>query len=308
MNKDKLIVILGPTATGKTGFATHLAYKIKGEIISADSRQVYKRMDLGTGKDYDDYIINDEKIPYHLIDIVEPGYEYSVFEFQKDFYNAFKGINSINKTPILCGGSGLYLESVIKGYDLINVPVNDLFRKQSESMSDEELAELLKGYVDIHNTTDTSSRKRLIRAVEIAIHQKENPEKTESVKPDSLIFGLNLERNAVRSRITKRLKERLKEGLIDEVINLQKEGISRKKLVYYGLEYKFIANFLAKEYRYNDMFQKLNSAIHQFSKRQMTWFRRMEKKGIKIHWIDGRKNNNERAEEAVNIIENLHFI
>lgn len=283
-----MITILGPTATGKTTLAAHIANLINGEIISADSRQVYRGMDIGTGKDLADYIVDDKKIPYHLIDIVDPGYEYNVFEFQKDFLNAYNQIDEKGKIPILCGGTGLYIESVLKGYKLIDVPKNELLREDLELKEESELIEILATFKNLHNTTDTSERERLIRAIEIQKYYDENLNlDTSFPKIESKIFGIDFDRRVVRMRITERLEERLQNGMIDEVQNLLNSGVKPEQLTFYGLEYKWVTDYLEEKIAYNEMFRRLNTAIHQFSKRQMTWFRRMEKQGIEIIWIDG---------------------
>jgi len=296
-----LITILGPTATGKTKLASHVAFHIGGEIISADSRQVFKRMNIGTGKDIEDYIVNEVKIPYHLIDIAEPGEEFSVFDFQKNFINAYQNIISKNKTPVLCGGTGLYIESVLKKYNLIEVPENINLRNELLENSEVELTYILSSLKSLHNTTDTINKERLIRAIEIEYFLKENPkEKLNFPEFNSYVFGINYEREKVVQRITLRLKERLQTGMIEEVKSLIDEGVPVNRLKSYGLEYKFITQYLLNEISYDEMFNKLDIAIHQFSKRQMTWFRRMEKTGIKINWIDG---NLPFEEKVIKIIE-----
>jgi len=282
-----LIVITGPTATGKTSIAARLAAEIEGEIISADSRQVYRKMDLGTGKDLDDYIVNGKKIPFHLIDIAEPGYEYNVFEFQRDFFDAFLDIKSRGKRPILCGGTGMYIEAAISEYKLIEVPENSDLRKTLLTKTDEELQNILVSMRKLHNTSDTSDRKRLIRAIEIEQYYSDNPQiPSETPKINSIIFGINKPRDEVRERITKRLKQRLETGMIEEVELLLENGVTPEKLKYYGLEYKFLTQYILGEITYEQMFSQLNTAIHQFAKRQMTWFRRMEKKGFNIIWVE----------------------
>ncbi|MGD0710934.1 MAG: tRNA (adenosine(37)-N6)-dimethylallyltransferase MiaA [Bacteroidales bacterium] len=298
----KLITILGPTATGKTKLAAHLAYQINGEIISADSRQVFRHMNIGTGKDYSDYIVKGKTIPYHLIDIAEPGEEFSVFDFRKNFVNAFKHIASNKKTAILCGGTGLYIESVLKNYNLSEVPKNIELRKELSNKSISELTKILSGFKSLHNTTDTVNKERLLRAIEIEYFQKENVTNMQLPTFDSYVFGINYERTIVMERITTRLKERLQSGMIEEVESLIKKGVSAQRLKSYGLEYKFITQFLLNEISYNEMFRLLNIAIHQFSKRQMTWFRRMEKNGIKISWINGNLPLEEKTQIIVELI------
>jgi len=291
-----MITILGPTATGKTNLAAHLAHLINGEIISADSRQVYRGMDIGTGKDLADYSIEGKIIPYHLVDIVEPGYEYNVFEFQKDFLNAYSAIDERGSIPILCGGTGLYIESVLKGYKLINVPKNELLREELELKSEAELIEILETLKNLHNTTDTSERERLIRAIEIQKYYDNNPAiDTFFPKIETKIFGIDYDRRVVRMRITERLEERLKNGMIEEVQGLLNSGVKPEQLTFYGLEYKWVTDYLEGNLAYNEMFRRLNTAIHQFSKRQMTWFRRMEKQGFVINWIDGNLSLNEKV-------------
>lgn len=297
---NKLIVILGPTATGKTTLAANLAHSISGEVISADSRQVYRGMDIGTGKDLDDFEVNGVKIPYHLIDIVDAGAEYNVFEYQKDFLKAYETVLKNNNTPILCGGSGLYIDAVVKGYRFLEVPENTKLRTELEQKSIEELNNMLSNYKTIHNTTDSIYKKRIIRAIEVAKFQTENEALIRDFpKIEHLIFGIDFDREIIKRRITERLKNRLEhEGMIDEVKTLIANGVDPEKLKFYGLEYKLITQHLQDELSYNDMFQKLNSAIHQFAKRQMTWYRKMEKDGFSINWIDG----NLPLEEKINFI------
>ena len=292
-----MITILGPTATGKTTLAANIAYHLNSEIISADSRQVYKGMDLGTGKDYSDYIVNGKKIPYHLIDIVDPGYEYNVYEYQKDFLEVYNKITSREVVPILCGGTGMYIEAVLKGYKLIKVPENKNLRKKIEKENDEYLIGILKEKKELHNVSDTSDRKRLIRALEIREYYDTHREKIKEGFPkiESKIFGIKFERQQLKERITKRLRVRLDEGMIDEVKNLLDSGITPGQLKFYGLEYKFLTQYVTGEIDFKELFSSLNIAIHQFSKRQMTWFRRMEKKGFKINWIDGSLSTEEKV-------------
>jgi tRNA dimethylallyltransferase len=300
-----LITVLGPTASGKTRFAAVLASRLNGEIISADSRQVYRGMDIGTGKDYNDYIVEGKAVTAHLLDIAEPGYEYNVYEYQADFVRVFNEIISRKKIPVLCGGSGLYLEAVLKGYRLINVPVDNLLRKSFENKSDEELADLLKSLKPVHNITDLATRKRLIRALEIESYYKANREiRRDYPEINPLITGILCDRDLRRERITARLKDRLENGMIEEVEQLVRRGISYEKLEYYGLEYKYIAQYLKGELAYNEMVTGLNIAIHQFAKRQMTWFRRMERGGMKIHWIDARLPDNEKVNLTLEWINN----
>ena len=279
---------MGATATGKTEIAARLAKEINGEVISADSRQVYRNMDIGTGKDLSDYIINGIKIPYHLIDIVDAGYEYNVFEYQRDFINVFNEITQRGVTPVLCGGSGMYIEAVLKGYKLINVPVDDELRKSLTNKPLEELRKILSSYKVLHNTSDVDTIKRAVRAIEIEEYYKDHPEIDISYPSiNSLIIGIYFDRETRRERITKRLKNRLENGMIQEVQGLLSMGVKKETLIYYGLEYKYITQYLNGEIDYKTMFSRLEVAIHQFSKRQMTWFRHMEKNGFKINWIDG---------------------
>lgn len=283
---NKLITILGPTATGKTNLAVHLASKIGGEIISADSRQVYRKLDIGTGKDLHEYNVNGIDIPYHLIDIYDLGEEYNVYRFQNDFHSSYDHILKKAKTPILCGGTGLYIQSVLDGYKLPLVPENKELREELKEKNEKELVLFLNSISKLHNTTDTTSKPRTIRAIEIALFNKENKVPHQNKPIDSLTFGISMERSLVKSKITKRLKERLNEGMIEEVQELIDEGVTIDQLKFLGLEYRFLALYLNKELSYEEMEQKLTIAIHQFSKKQMTWFRRMEKQGHKINWID----------------------
>jgi tRNA dimethylallyltransferase len=301
-----LITILGPTATGKTNLAAHLAAKLNGEVISADSRQVYRGMDIGTGKDLEDYVVNGVAVPYHLIDIADPGYEYNVFEYQHDFYKAYTDVLSRKKQPLLCGGSGLYIQSVLEGYRLLKVPADPQLRLKLEQHSDEELELMLQQLARLHNVSDTSSRKRMIRAIEIGMYYKKNSKKEMNLYPPvkSKLFGIRLDRDAVRNRITSRLKFRLQNGMIEEVETLLAKGIMPEKLKYYGLEYRFITMHVTGEIDYKEMFEKLNIAIHQFSKRQMTWFRKMEREGYQINWIDGTLSNENKMEAIIKQLSN----
>lgn len=286
MNYD-LITILGPTASGKTPLAAALADKLDAEIISADSRQVYRRMDLGTGKDLADYVVNGATIPYHLIDIVEPGTKYNVFEYQRDFLKAYSEVKAKGKLPILCGGTGMYLESVLKGYRLLPVPENPPLRASLDGKTLEELTAILATYKKLHNSTDVDTAKRAIRAIEIEEYYKQQPvEHREFPMLKSLIIGVDIDRELRREKITRRLKQRLEEGMIDEVKKLLAEGIAPEDLIYYGLEYKYLTLHAVGELTYEEMFLQLETAIHQFAKRQMTWFRGMERRGFTIHWLD----------------------
>lgn len=305
MNYD-IITILGPTASGKTSFAANLATNLNAEIISGDSRQVYRGMDIGTGKDLKDYIVGKQMIPYHLIDIVDAGYEYNIFEYQKDFYKVFNEIKDRKKNPILCGGSGMYIESILNGYKLIQVPQNKVLRDEFEKTKTEKLVKILSSYGSLHNISDTSDRKRLIRAIEIQQFNKTNKDiQTKLPAIKSIIFGIDLERDEVRNRITKRLKTRLQEGMIEEVKELMRKGLSSEQIKFYGLEYKFLTAYINDELSYDEMFRQLNTAIHQFAKRQMTWFRRMEKKGFKINWIDGKLNLETKINKCIEIINSF---
>jgi len=298
-----LITILGTTACGKTKLATALAYELNSEIISADSRQVYRGMDIGTGKDLEDYTINGKQIPYHLIDIVEAGTKYNVYEFQKDFTNVYNEITSRNITPILCGGSGLYLEAVIKGYNMPDVPANETLREELKNKSLEELIDILKKYKNVRNNSDTDTPKRAIRAIEIAKFIQENRlATTNSPQINSLIIGIDIDREYRRNLITKRLKDRLENGMIEEIKGLMDRGIPAEDLIYYGLEYKFVTLYLTNQLSYNEMFNQLEIAIHQFAKRQATWFRGMERRGFTIHWIPATMNTNDKIQQIKKLL------
>lgn len=300
-----MIVILGPTACGKTKLATTLATVLDGEIISADSRQVYRGMDIGTGKDLSDYQTDGKNISYHLIDIVDPGYEFSLFDFQEHFYQSYKDVVQREKMPILCGGTGLYIESILKSYSLLKVPENEILRSELESKELMDLVELLKTYRTVHNTTDIVDKRRLIRAIEIEKYSLEHPEaKKELPKIKSIVFGINPGREVVRQRITHRLNQRLEEGMIEEVQQLYKNGVSHDTLEFYGLEYKFISQFLQEKINFEEMKLRLNIAIHQFAKRQMTFFRRMEKNEIEIHWIDPQISFEEQIQFILSFAKN----
>ena len=319
-----MITILGPTASGKTPLAAALAASLPpaaplgqggscgGEIISADSRQVYRRMDIGTGKDLADYEVRSQKsgvkrIPYHLIDIREPGTKYNLFEYQQDFYDAYQSIRSRGAVPILCGGTGLYIEAVLKGYKLSPVPQNQALRDELADKSLAELTQMLrelkaKTGSNMHNTTDVDSCQRAIRAIEIETYNIDHPTPRRELPPvDSLIIGVNIDRELRREKITRRLKARLDEGMIDEVKALLDEGIPAEDLIYYGLEYKFVTEYLTGQLTYDEMFSRLEIAIHQFAKRQMTWFRGMERRGFKIHWIDATLPMEEKVKQIVQL-------
>ena len=311
---QKMITILGPTASGKTPVAARLAAEIGGEIISADSRQVYRRMDIGTGKDLADYVVRNQEsgvsrqISYHLIDIREPGTKYNLFEYQQDFFDAYEAIQSRGAIPILCGGTGLYIEAVLKGYHLSPVPQNQALRDSLEGKSLAELTQMLtdlkaKTGSNMHNTTDVDSCQRAIRAIEIETYNIEHPTPRRELPPvDSIIIGIDIDRELRREKITRRLKARLEEGMVEEVKALLDEGIPADDLIYYGLEYKFVTEYLTGKITYDEMFTRLEIAIHQFAKRQMTWFRGMERRGFKIHWIDATLPMEEKVSQIIQIV------
>ena len=300
---NRMITILGPTASGKTRLTTALAAEIGGEIISADSRQVYRGMDIGTGKDLDDYVVDGKKIPYHLIDICEPGTKYNLFQYQEAFFTAYKDIVYRGQTPLLCGGTGLYIEAVLKGYKLSPVPQNPALRERLEGKTLEELTKMLeelkaKSGSIMHNTTDVDSAQRAIRAIEIESYNLEHPTPRRDLPPiSSLIIGVNIDREERRRKITQRLRQRLENGMIDEIKGLLDRGIPAEDLIYYGLEYKFVTEYVIGKTSYEEMFSKLEIAIHQFAKRQMTWFRGMERRGFIIHWIDAMLPMEEKLSE-----------
>jgi len=285
--KPEMITLLGPTATGKTHLAVRLADAINGQIISADSRQVYRGMNLGTGKDLAEYIMNGKIVPYHLIDIADPGYEYSVFEFARDFGLAYRQILNEGCTPILCGGTGLYLDAILHGYNLSEAKPDTVLRQALESRTDKELIAILTGMRNLHNRTDNDDRKRLVRAIEIASLQKEKHNARKAVRVNSLVFGLRWERAILRQLISARLKQRLNHGMAEEVRSLISSGIEPEKLIFYGLEYKYLTLYVTGKLSFDKMFDQLNTGIHQLAKRQMTWFRRMERNGIIINWLEG---------------------
>lgn len=303
----RMITILGPTASGKTDLATHLAARLNAEIISADSRQVYLGMDIGTGKDLADYVVEGHAVPYHLIDICEPGSKYNLFRYQQDFLDCYEDIRSRGALPILCGGTGLYIEAVLKGYSLSPVPQNPALRTELEGKNLEELTNILvdlkrRNHSVMHNKTDVDSCQRAIRAIEIETYNLTKPTE-ERLCPsiDSLIIGVDIEREERRRKITKRLKERLKAGMIDEVDGLLKRGIPADDLIYYGLEYKFVTEYIIGKLTYEEMFRQLEIAIHQFAKRQMTWFRGMERRGFTIHWIGAIQSMNDKVEKILSL-------
>lgn len=307
MQNQKMITILGPTASGKTSVAAALALRTGGEIISADSRQVYRRMDIGTGKDLADYTIGDVQIPYHLIDIAEPGTKYNLFQYQQNFHEAYDEIRSRGKLPILCGGTGLYIEAVLGGYSLSPVPQNQALRDSLEGKSLEELTRMLvelkrQNGSNMHNRTDVDTAQRAIRAIEIETYNLEHPTPERQMpQVESLIIGINIDRELRREKITRRLKARLDEGMCDEIQGLIDGGINPEDLIYYGLEYKFITEYVIGRISYEEMFRQLEIAIHQFAKRQMTWFRGMERRGFTIHWIDAAQS----MEDKLGAIEAL---
>jgi tRNA dimethylallyltransferase len=299
-----MITILGPTASGKTALAAHLAYALDGEVISADSRQVYRGMSIGTGKDLSEYMVNGKKVPYHLIDIADPGYEYNIFEFQRDFLNAWNNITSRGKLPVLCGGSGMYLESVLRKYRLKKTEPDPKTHEALSQKTDEELKDLLLSLKTPHNTTDLLDRNRMIRAILISMTPEEKA--GETVFPEqmpSLIFGIHWERALLRERITNRLQTRLEQGMIEEVRELLNRGLTPDQVKFYGLEYYYITLYLEKKLDYNEMSRLLNIAIHHFAKRQMTWFRKMEKSGLTIHWIGGETDMDEKIMEVNTVLK-----
>jgi len=288
----QLITILGPTASGKTQLAARLAYELKGEVISADSRQVYRGMTIGTGKDLDDYEVCGTHIPYHLIDICEPGTKYNLFKYQEDFFTVYETLQRKNVQPILCGGTGLYIEAVLKGYHLSPVPQNEQLRSSLEGKTLRELTAILdqlkrQNHSAMHNTTDVDSCQRAIRAIEIETYNLQHPTPERELPPvSSLVVGVQIDRDERRRKITDRLRKRLEHGLIEEVRGLLESGIPADDLIYYGLEYKYVTEYVIGRRSYDDMFKNLEIAIHQFAKRQMTWFRGMERRGVRIHWLD----------------------
>ena len=307
-----LITILGPTASGKTTFPTHLAATQCGEILSGDSRQVYRGMDIGTGKDLSDYIVDGQAIPYHLIDICDPGTKYNLFRYQEDFMKGYEDIRKRGAQPILCGGTGLYIESVLKGYHLSPVPQNKVLRQELAHKTLDELTEILKQLKQqqgdsLHNTTDVDSCQRAIRAIEIETYNLQHPTTEREYPPiPSVIIGLNIDREARRQKITQRLQARLNAGMIAEVEQLLQQGIPADDLIYYGLEYKFVTEYVVGKLTFGEMFRQLEIAIHQFAKRQMTWFRGMERRGFTIHWIDATLPMKEKLSKACSLLQLSH--
>ncbi len=304
MNNYELITIIGPTASGKTAFAAALAARLDTEIISGDSRQVYRSMDIGTGKDLADYVVNGKQIPYHLIDICNPGDKYNVFEYQHDFHKAFEEIRKKGKLPILCGGTGMYIESVLRGFKLLDVPQNPALRESLKGKSLAELEQILASYKVLHNKTDVDSAQRAIRAIEIEeFYKTEAPDKREYAPINSLIIGVDIDRDLRRKKISKRLRARLDEGMVDEVRAILATGVKPDDLIYYGLEYKFLTLYIIGQLTYDEMVSQLEIAIHQFAKRQMTWFRGMERRGLHIHWLDATLPTDEKINNVLALIQ-----
>lgn len=304
MNNYELITIIGPTASGKTAFAAALAARLDTEIISGDSRQVYHSMDIGTGKDLADYVVDGKQIPYHLIDICNPGDKYNVFEYQHDFHKAFEEIWKKGKLPILCGGTGMYIESVLRGFKLLDVPQNPALRESLKGKSLAELEQILASYKVLHNKTDVDSAQRAIRAIEIEeFYKTEAPDKREYAPINSLIIGVDIDRELRREKISRRLRARLDEGMVDEVRAILATGVKPEDLIYYGLEYKFLTLYIIGQLTYDEMISQLEIAIHQFAKRQMTWFRGMERRGLHIHWLDATLPTDEKINNVLALIQ-----
>ena len=304
MNNYELITIIGPTASGKTAFAAALAARLDTEIISGDSRQVYRSMDIGTGKDLADYMVDGKQIPYHLIDICNPGDKYNVFEYQHDFHKAFEEIRKKGKLPILCGGTGMYIESVLRGFKLLDVPQNPALRESLKGKSLAELEQILASYKILHNKTDVDSAQRAIRAIEIEeFYKTEAPDKREYAPINSLIIGVDIDRDLRREKISKRLRARLDEGMVDEVRAILATGVKPEDLIYYGLEYKFLTLYIIGQLTYDEMVSQLEIAIHQFAKRQMTWFRGMERRGLHIHWLDATLPTDKKINNVLALIQ-----
>ena len=304
MNNYELITIIGPTASGKTAFAAALAARLDTEIISGDSRQVYRSMDIGTGKDLADYVVDGKQISYHLIDICNPGDKYNVFEYQHDFHKAFEEIRKKGKLPILCGGTGMYIESVLRGFKLLDVPQNPALRESLKGKSLAELEQILASYKVLHNKTDVDSAQRAIRAIEIEeFYKTEAPDKREYAPINSLIIGVDIDRDLRREKISKRLRARLDEGMVDEVRAILATGVNPDDLIYYGLEYKFLTLYIIGQLTYDEMVSQLEIAIHQFAKRQMTWFRGMERRGLHIHWLDATLPTDEKINNVLALIQ-----
>lgn len=303
MQTYNLVTILGPTACGKTTLAVALADRLQTAVISADSRQVYRSMDLGTGKDLNEYTVDGREIPYHLIDIVDAGYKYNVFEYQRDFLRVYEDLCAEGKMPVLCGGTGMYLESVLRGYRLVEVPEDNELRVSLADKSLDELTEILRGYKQLHNTTDVDTCKRAIRAIEIEEYYRENNVNVREFPTiKSLTIGLDVSRELRRERISRRLRERLEQGMVDEVRGILASGVAPEDLIYYGLEYKFLTMYVIGELTYDEMVSQLEIAIHQFAKRQMTYFRGMERRGVSIHWLDAELSTEEKVEQILKLL------
>ena len=303
MESYNLVTILGPTACGKTTLAVALADRLKTAVISADSRQVYRSMDLGTGKDLNEYTIDGHEVSYHLIDIVDAGYKYNVFEYQRDFLKVYESLRAEDQLPVLCGGTGMYLESVLRGYRLVEVPENKDLRVALADKSLEELTDILRGYKQLHNTTDVDTCKRAIRAIEIEEYYRANDVNVrEFPEIKSLTIGLDVSRELRRERISRRLRERLEQGMVDEVRGILAAGVSPEDLIYYGLEYKYLTMYVIGQLTYEEMVAQLEIAIHQFAKRQMTYFRGMERRGVSIHWIDSGLSTDEKVDERCKLL------
>jgi len=299
-----LLVITGPTATGKTRLAALVADRLGGEVISADSRQVYRGMDIGTGKDLSDCIVDGRRVPVHMVDIVDAGYRYNVYEYQRDFLKVFEDLSARGVFPVVCGGSGMYVDSIVSGYRLVQVPVNAPLRELLEGRSLEELTEMLSQYKSLHNRTDVDTVKRAVRAIEIADWYVHHPDdETPFPVKNPLVTAIFIDRETRRQRISDRLRTRLEEGMIEEVQRLLAGGIHPDDLIYYGLEYKYITLYLMNRLTRDEMVQKLEVEIHRFAKRQMTWFRGMERRGIAINWIDGQLPDNEKAGLIIRLLD-----
>lgn len=299
-----LITVLGPTASGKTSFAAALAHHLDSEIISADSRQIYRSMDIGTGKDLADYTVNGKSIPYHLIDICDPGYKYNVFEYQHAFFEAYRIVSGKGKLPVLCGGTGMYIEAVLKGYKLLAVPENQELRESLKDKTLDELEQILSAYKKLHNKTDVDTAKRAIRAIEIEeFYKNQPPQANDYPSLNSLIIGIDIDRELRRSKISKRLRDRLDEGMVDEVRHIIDAGVTPDSLIYYGLEYKYLTLYIIGQLSFNEMISQLEIAIHQFAKRQMTWFRGMERRGFKINWIDAALPVADKIEQVEKLLQ-----
>jgi len=299
-----LLAVTGTTASGKTSLAVAVAAHLGGEIISADSRQVYRGMNIGTGKDYTEYNFNGKTIPYHLIDIADPGYKYNVFEYQLDFTRVYDDLRNRDVFPVVCGGSGMYVDSIVTGYRMYEVPPDNGLRKRLEKKSMDELIGILSTFRNLHNTTDIDTKKRVVRAIEIEQYTRSRAEtKTRLPELNILVAGISFDRETRRRRITDRLKKRLDEGMVDEVKYLLDNGVRKEALIYYGLEYKYVTLFLTGKMEYKEMVKKLETAIHRFAKRQMTWFRGMERKGVQINWIDGELPLEEKVAKVLGMLE-----